>query len=184
MSHCCWQRARAGHGRWVRAGAAQDPALCHVQPSGSEGHQRQRKSPVRCTDLCGSISGYPLPTAAPKEEHHGWQKWDRTTAEQLELPQAAFSASCHCMWAKEPRLSPPSSPSPAELCRGSASTPAAPQHPNPSAGIPKPGGGAGGLPAALHSPASSPGSYHDFLVQRDSLMKWKRRRRSRLNGPS
>lgn len=56
--------------------------------------------------------------------------------------------------------------------------------PNPVPSIPNPGSWAGGLPTALHSPPRSLGSYHDSLVQRDSLMKWKRRRRSKLNGLS
>lgn len=50
--------------------------------------------------------------------------------------------------------------------------------------IPNAGSRTGSLPTALPSPPRSPGSYHDFLEQRDSLMKWKRRRRSKLNGLS
>lgn len=81
-------------------------------------------------------------------------------------------------------LPPLSSPTPSCCASGSASAKVAPQHPKPSAQHPKPREPGCGLPAALHSPPRSPGSYHDFLVQRDSLMKWQRRRRSRLKGPS
>lgn len=109
----------------------------------------------------------------------------KTMAGQMELPQAAFSASCHCMWAKDsltvpslfphrPRAVPGAQPAPRQPC----------SIPAPVPSILNPGSWVGGHPTALHSPSRSPGSYYDFLAQRDSLMKWKRTRRSRLNGSS
>lgn len=75
---------------------------------------------------------------AAGEEHHGWQKWDQTTAGQLELPQAAFSASCHCMWAKDPLTVPSLFPHAPRAVPGPRPAPRQPRSiPSPSAQHPK-----------------------------------------------